>query len=310
MRAVRAFAPGTVANLGPGFDVLGLALTGAGDSVTANLSGDGAIRVRSSGHPDIPVEPERNTAAIAASRVRERAGAGSAGFILDVEKGLPLSGGQGGSAASAVAAAVAVNELLGAPLAKADLLEPCLEAEAAVAGRHADNVAAALFGGIVLVRSMAPPDVVRLSYPEELRVVLVHPRQVMRTETARASLPPAVELAVAVAQAAAVGSLVSALASRDWDLLRRSVEDSIAEPARAPLLPGFVEAKRAALEAGAFGCSISGSGPSAFAFSDGDDAARRIGEAMVRAYRTVGFEATARVGAVDGSGARVVGVPA
>ena len=91
MRAVRAFAPGTVANLGPGFDVLGLALTGAGDSVTANLSGDGAIRVRSSGHPDIPVEPERNTAAIAASRVRERAGAGSAGFILDVEKGLPLS---------------------------------------------------------------------------------------------------------------------------------------------------------------------------------------------------------------------------
>lgn len=308
MRVVRAFAPGTVANLGPGFDVLGLAVTGSGDTVTAKRAGDGEIRVRSSGHPDIPVAAEGNTAAIAAARVRERAAAQSVGFTLDVEKGLPISGGQGGSAASAVAAAVAVNALLGSPLGKAELLEPCLEAEEAVAGRHADNVAAALFGGVVLIRSIEPLDVVHLMYPKELRVVLAHPHQRLRTETARASLPRSVDLAVAVAQAAAVGSLVAALASRDWDLLRRSIEDRIAEPARAPLLPGFAEAKSAALEAGALGCSISGSGPSAFAFSDGDDAARRIGKAMVRAYRSQGVEATVRVGAVDGLGARVVGV--
>ena len=308
MRVVRAFAPGTVANLGPGFDVLGLAVMGSGDTVTAKRAGDGKIRVRSSGHPDIPVDAERNTAAIAAARVRERAAAQSVGFTLDVEKGLPISGGQGGSAASAVAAAVAVNSLLGSPLGKAELLEPCLEAEEAVAGRHADNVAAALFGGVVLIRSLEPLDVVRLPYPKELRVILAHPSQRLRTETARACLPRSVDLAVAVAQAAGVGSLVAALASRDWDLLRRSIEDRIAEPARAPLLPGFAEAKSAALEAGAFGCSISGSGPSAFAFSDGDDAARRIGKAMVRAYRSQGVEATVRVGAVDGLGARVVGV--
>jgi homoserine kinase len=307
MRTVRAFAPGTVANLGPGFDVLGLAVTGAGDSVTAEGSADREIRVRSSGDPDIPVDLERNTAGIAAARVRERAGKEAIGFTLDVEKGLPLAGGQGGSAASAVAAAVAVNELLGSPFGKEELLLPCLEAETAVAGRHADNVAAALFGGVVLIRSLEPLDVVLLAFPEELRIVLAHPRQSLRTEEARACLPRSVDLGVAVAQAAGVGALVAALATRDWDLLRRSVEDRVAEPARAPLLPGFAEAKSAALAAGALGCSISGSGPSSFAFAIDDDSGRRIGEAMIAGYRSCGIEATARIGAIDGRGARVVG---
>jgi homoserine kinase len=308
MRLVRAFAPGSVANLGPGFDVLGLAVTGAGDAVTAERAPGREIRIRSSGHPEIPVDLKRNTAGIAAARVREKAAAGAIGLTLDVEKGLPLAGGQGGSAASAVAAAVAVNELLGSPFGKEGLLLPCLEAEQAVAGRHADNVAAALFGGVVLIRSVEPLDVVRLSFPEELRIVLAHPRQSLRTEAARACLPRSVGLDVAVAQAAGVGALVAALATRDWDLLRRSVEDRVAEPARAPLLPGFAEAKSAALEAGALGCSISGSGPSSFAFAGQDADAQRIGEAMVEAYRSRGVEASARVCSIDGRGARVVGV--
>ena len=307
MRTVRAFAPGTVANLGPGFDVLGLAVTGAGDAVTAERAADGEIRVLSSGHPDIPVDLERNTAGIAAARVRERAGKTAIGFTLDVEKGLPLSGGQGGSAASAVAAAVAVNELLGSPFRKEELLLPCVEAETAVAGRHADNVAAALYGGVVLIRSLETLDVVRLPFPEELRIVLAHPQQSLRTEEARACLPRSVDLGVAVAQAASVGALVAALATRDWDLLRRSIEDRVAEPARAPLLPGFAEAKSAALAAGALGCSISGSGPSAFAFALDDDSGQRIGEAMIAGYRSRGIEASARTGTIDGRGARVVG---
>lgn len=308
MRSVRAFAPGTVANIGPGLDILGLAVVGAGDTVTARRSGNREIRIRSSGHPEIPGDPERNTAGIAAARVRARASADSVGLTLEIAKGLPLSGGQGGSAASAVAAAVAVNELLGCPLRREDLLEPCLDAEAAVSGRHADNVAGALFGGVVLIRTMDPIDVVRLSFPEELRVVIVAPEQSLRTEEARRRLPQSVSLPVAVAQAAAVGALVSALATRNWDLLRRSIEDRIAEPARAPLLPGFVEAKRAALEAGALGCSISGSGPASFAFAVGDETARRIGKAMVAAYRSEGVPANARVGAIDALGARVIGV--
>jgi homoserine kinase len=307
MRSVRAFAPGTVANLGPGLDILGLAVTGAGDTVTAERTADREVRIRSSGHPDIPAEPERNTAGIAASRVRDRAAAGSTGISLEIEKGLPLSGGQGGSAASAVAAAVAVNELLGSPLRREELLEPCLEAEAAVAGRHADNVAAALFGGVVLIRSLEPLDVVRLTFPGELLVVLAEPRQSLRTEEARSRLPHSVELSVALAQAAHVGALVAALSTRDWELLRRSIEDRVAEPARAPLLPGFAEAKAAALQAGALGCSISGSGPSSFAFAVGDEPARRIGKAMIEAYRSRDVAATARVCAIDSRGARLVG---
>ena len=307
MRSVRAFAPGTVANLGPGLDILGLAVTGAGDTVTAERTADREVRIRSSGHPDIPAEPERNTAGIAASRVRDRAAAGSTGISLEIEKGLPLSGGQGGSAASAVAAAVAVNELLGSPLRREELLEPCLEAEAAVAGRHADNVAAALFGGVVLIRSLEPLDVVRLTFPGELLVVLAEPRQSLRTEEARSRLPHSVELSVALAQAAHVGALVAALSTRDWELLRRSIEDRVAEPARASLLPGFDEAKAAALQAGALGCSISGSGPSSFAFAVGDEPARRIGKAMIEAYRSRDVAATARVCAIDSRGARLVG---
>lgn len=308
MRRVRAFAPGTVANLGPGLDILGLAVAGAGDTVTAERSTNREIRIRSSGHPEIPGEPERNTAGIAAARVRSLASAESFGLTLEIAKGLPLSGGQGGSAASAVAAAVAVNELLGSPLTRENLLEPCLDAEAAVSGRHADNVAAALFGGVVLIRTADPVDVVRLSFPEELRVVIVAPQQSLRTEEARKHLPRSVPLPIALAQAASVGALVSALAIRDFDLLRRSIEDRIAEPARAPLLPGFVEAKRAALEAGALGCSISGSGPASFAFAVGDETARRIGKAMVAAYRLAGVTADPRVGAIDAGGARVIDV--
>ena len=304
--AVRAFAPGTVANLGPGLDVLGLAVTGAGDSVTADRVAHGDVCVVSSGHPEIPADPKRNTAGIAASLVRERAGAGNVGITLSIEKGLPLAGGQGGSAASAAAAAVAVNALLDDPLSREELLEPCLEAEATVAGRHADNVAAALFGGVILVESIDPPAVVRLAYPGELIVVIAAPRQALRTEEARSRLPRAVDLAVAVGQAGRVGALVSALASGDWQLLRRSVDDRVAEPARAPLLPGFLEAKKAALEAGAFGCSISGSGPTAFAFARGEDSARRIADVMTDAYRFAGVEAAARVCRIDAEGARVV----
>lgn len=308
MRLVRAYAPGTVANLGPGLDILGLAVTGAGDTVTAERTADPKLRIRSSGSPEIPADPEKNTAGIAAALVRKAAAAEATGFTLEIVKGLPLSGGQGGSAASAVAAAVAVNEVLGSPLTRDELFEPCLAAEEAVSGRHADNVAAALYGGIVLVRCLQPLDVVRLSFPEELRVVLAAPRQSLRTEESRACLPSSIPLAVALAQAAHVGALVAALGAGDRELLRRSIEDRVAEPVRAPLLPGFAEAKAAALEAGALGCSISGSGPSAFAFAAGEESARRIGEAMVAAYRSRGVEATARVGTIDTQGARVVGV--
>lgn len=303
---VTAFAPGSIGNVGPGLDILGLAVAGAGDEVTAERVPGDTITLRDAGHPDLPTDPGRNTAALAAREVLRRAGAGGVGLALTVRKGLPLSGGQGGSAASAVAGAVAVNHLLGVPLDRDALLAACLEAEAAVAGRHPDNVAPSLLGGIVLVRATDPPDVVPLPVPPDLRVVLVHPDQRLRTRDARAVLPGDVPLATALHQAAQVAAMVAALAAGDYALLGRALDDRIAEPARAPLLPGFAEAKAAALAAGALGASISGSGPTAFALARGDASARMAGAAMQAAYAGLGITATVRVADVDRQGARVI----
>ncbi len=300
----RARAPATVANLGPGLDVLGLALAGEGDQVLAEASGRPGVVIRSAGHPDLPLDPARNTAGIAAAAVIRRAGARS-GVVLEITKGIPLAGGQGGSAASAVAAAAAVNALLGSPLSKRELLEPCLEAEGAVAGRHADNLGAALLGGIVLVRSLDPPELVPLPVPAGLLVVIAEPGQELRTSEGRALLPASVERAVAVHQAAHVGALVAALASGDLKLLGRAVDDRVAEPARAPRLTGFAEAKAAAARAGALACSISGSGPAAFAFVDGPERGARVAEAMADAYRGCGVKCRARVAEIDRTGVRV-----
>ena len=306
--AVSAFAPGSVGNVGPGLDILGLAVAGDGDTVRAEWRVEPGIRMLDPGHPELPREAERHTAGLAARAVLDRAGAGRAGgrgIGLSVRKGLPLSGGQGGSAASAVAGAVAVNALLGDPLGKTELIEVCLDAEEAVAGRHADNIAPSLLGGIVLIRSTDPLDVIRLPVPAELYVVLARPEQRMRTVEARAVLPSEVSRAVALHQAAQVAALVAALALDDYDLLARAVDDRIAEPARAGLLPGFAEAKASALAAGALGSSISGSGPTAFALARGRESADRIAAAMAAAYRARGADCQVRVGPVDRAGATV-----
>jgi homoserine kinase len=293
-----------VANLGPGLDILGVAVTGLGDAVRAEEAPAGGVVIRAAGHPDLPTESERHTSGIAAAAVLARAGS-SLGVVLDVEKGLPLDGGLGGSAASAVAAAVAVDHLLGQPLDQAALLECCLEAEERVAGRHADNLAPSLVGGLVLLLGLDPVEVVSLPAPDGLLLVLARPEQRMRTRAARAVLPSSIDRGLAMAQAARVGALVAALATDDRALLRRAVDDLIAEPARAPLLPGFPEAKKAALASGALGCSISGSGPTVFAFAVGEESARQVAAAMQGAYAEAGIACRAHVAGIDRRGAHV-----
>jgi homoserine kinase len=306
---VTAFAPGGVGNVGPGLDIVGLAVAGAGDEVRAEWTDKPGFTVIDPGHPSLPSDPERHAASLAGQAVVAAAGVtitGTRGIGLRVRKGLPLCGGQGGSAASAVAGGVAVNALLDNPLSREALLDACLIAEEAVAGRHLDNIAPALLGGIVLIRSMDPIDVIQLPVPDDLVVVLVRPDQEMRTSDARAVLPREIARGVALHQAAQVAAMVAALASGDYALLGRSVDDRIAEPARARLLPGFAEAKAAALEAGAFGSSISGSGPTTFALARGEADAERIAKAMVEAYARCGQHSEARIGKVDRQGARVV----
>jgi homoserine kinase len=300
-----ALAPASIGNIGPGLDVLGMAVTGPGDRVRVERRSESGIEVADAGHPELPTDPAANTASIAAQQVLSRAGASSLGIRLFVTKGLPLAGGQGGSAASAVAGAVAANRLLGSPLDGTALLECALEAEATVAGRHADNLAPSLFGGISLVRSVSPMDIVALPVPVGLHVVLAHPDQRMKTADARAALPRFLSREVTIHQMANVAAMVAACYGGDLSLLGRSLDDQIAEPARGVLLPGFFEAKSAALAAGALGGSISGAGPTSFYLCDDHGRAQAVAHAVVAAYAALGIACTTRqcrpapLGAID-----------
>lgn len=306
---IAAYAPGSVSNVACGFDVLGFALDAPGDIVTASpqdapgvtiaaIEGDGGR---------LPTDPARNTAGAAAQALLRRLET-TRGVSLTIHKGLPLASGIGSSGASAVAAVVAVNELLGRP-ATLDLLLACAMAgeQAGCGASHPDNVAPSLYGGFILARSANPPDIVRLPVPGGLACAVLHPHVEVQTGAARALLGDMVPLRDAVRQWGNVGALVASLFNGDQALLSRSLEDVIAEPKRAALVPGFHAVKAAALAAGALGCSLSGSGPSVFALASSIELASRAGEAMQRA-----FDAESAVGAdlwvslVGRQGARVI----
>ncbi len=301
-----AFAPATLSNLGPGFDCLGLAVTAGGDRVTVRRVPGSGVRVASVSDPRLPLEADRNTAALAAAAVLRRTGQ-SAGLELSVEKGLPLAAGLGGSAASAVAGAVAANAVTGSTLSRRELVLCALDAEAVVSGRHADNVAPAVWGGAVLVLALEPLRLVTLRVAEKLRFVIATPDYAVETQQARAALPEAVRREDAIAQAAGLGALVLALERGDTKTLGAALEDRIALPYRAPLYPGFAEARDAALEAGALGATISGAGPTVVAVvSTESDAGPRVAEAMRAAYAGVAIAASVSVARVDVRGAHLL----
>jgi homoserine kinase len=304
MDRVTCYAPGSTSNVGPGFDCLGIAVAGIGDRVVVVRSGEAGVRVLSVSDARIPLEPGRNTAALAASDVLRRAGASSLGLELRVEKGLPLSGGLGGSAASAVAGAFAANALLGGPLDPGELLQAALEAEAVVAGRHPDNVAPSLLGGAIVVLGVEPLRYARLAVHPSLRFVFATPAYGVETARARAVLPASISRADAVGQASALAGLVLGLERGDGDLLRAAMVDRVAEPSRIPLYPGYAQARAAALAGGAFGVAVSGAGPTLLAIvpEGGEDA---IGRVVIAAYREAGVAARLHVAAMDAVGARI-----
>ena len=310
MAAITAFAPATVSNVACGFDVLGFALESPGDEVTARLTADGRVRIDDilNDGGRLPRDAARNTAGVAARALLDSLGERS-GVTLTIRKGLPLSSGLGGSAASAVAAVVAVDAALGAHTPLDRLLTAAFEGERNGAGSaHADNIAPSMYGGFVLVRSATPPDIVRLPVPDGLTAVVVHPDLEIETAKARALLGEHVPLGDAVQQWANLGAFVDALHRRDLDLLSRSLEDTIAEPRRAALVPGLAAIKAAAVAAGALGCSLSGSGPSLFALCRDASGAARVAEAMRGAVRVhIGGDPRTYVSPISPRGARVIG---
>lgn len=314
MRRATAFAPATVSNVAVGFDLLGFAVEAAGDEATVRVTGREGVLVESvvdaAGAPaeGIPLDPSKNTAAVGLVELLKDVRPGH-GFRVSVRKGIALGSGMGGSGASAVAALVAANALLERPLAKESLLQYAVRAEAAASGTaHPDNVTPCLFGGLTLVVSHDPVRHVQLPVPENVLAVLVHPHVRVDTRDARRVLEPSVPLAAHVRQSANLGGFLAGCYTGDLALVKSCLRDLIIEPQRARLIPGFARVKRAALEAGAVGCSISGSGPSVFAWADGEETARRVRDEMVRAFREAGVEAVdAWVSPVSREGARVVG---
>ncbi len=306
-----AFAPASIGNLACGFDVMGLALAGPGDEVLvrrvdepgvklASIEGDGGRLSR---------ETARNAAGAAAEAVLGETGR-EVGLKLHLKKGLPLSAGMGGSAASAVAAAVAVDGLLGSALPPETLLRCALAGERATAGAaHPDNAAPSLLGGLVLTPVWDPPAIIQLRVPEELTAVHVHPHLEVDTRSAREVLGSQVPLRDAVAQWGNTAALVAGLFREDWTLIARSVVDRVAEPKRAAAVPGFEQVKGAALRTGALAASLSGSGPSVFALCRGMEVGGTVGRAMVDAFAEAGgVDADLIVSPGQAPGARILHV--
>ena len=306
-RQVAAFAPATVANVGSGFDVLGFAVDRPGDTVEARRrAGGGVTLTEVTGDGGRLPRDGSNTAVVAARTLLDKLGE-PFGVDLVLRKGMPLASGLGSSAASAAAALLAVNRLAADPLAAEELLPCALAAERVAAGAgHADNVAPALLGGFVLIRSTAPLDLVRLPVPDGLAVALLSPDVEIPTEAARRILRKRIPLADAVSQWGNLAALVASLYAGDLALMGRSLDDLIAEPVRAVLIPGFAAVKQAALQAGAIGCSISGAGPAVFALAASLAQAKAVAETMRQAFADAGLTAAAYVSEISRAGPRIV----
>lgn len=305
-----AFAPASIGNVAVGYDMLGLAIAGAGDRVRANKTDSAEIRiveVRGTDgeiHPFLDNDPEGNTASIAASVLWNEFGNGS-GLELFIHKGIALQSGMGSSAASAVAGVVAANALLDRPLPVDELLPYALEGEKFASGAiHADNVAPSLLGGLILCPGELLPRVVRIPVPDGVSSVLLHPDLQVNTAESRNSLARGYTADQWVRQQGYLAAFIAGCFANDLELIGKSLKDVIIEPQRADSVPCFTAVQEAALKAGAFGCSLSGSGPAIFALVRSSQA-QNASTAMEQAARQKGYECRSWISPMDAEGARV-----
>jgi len=305
---IKVFAPATIGNIGPGFDVLGLAVSGWGDIIEARKIDSGVLISEIESKHELPTNPDKNTAAGIAAREVLRVLGERGGVEMKIRKGLPSGSGLGSSAASAAAASFAVNYLYGEKLTKEDLILPTTKAEEYVSGGFfADNTAPCLLGGATLTRSKLPLDVTKIGHIDELRIVLVTPDVIVLTREAREILPKTIPMEGFVNNMANSCLISAAFAKNDYDLFARSLNDIVVEPVRATLIPGYDEAKVNALRAGADGVAISGSGPTMFAITSLlHNRSYLIEDAMVRSFKKNGVECKSIITEVDMEGTRLI----
>ena len=308
-KEIKVFAPASVTNVSCGFDIMGFAIDGPGDELKLKITKKPGIVISkiTGDHGKLPQQVEKNTAGASITSLIKYLGF-SKGIEIEIHKKMSLASGLGSSAASAVASVYALNEILGKPLSKQELLPFALEGEKLTCGGapHADNVSASLYGGFIIVRSLNPLDVINIDVPKDLFCTIVHPDIEIHTGDTRKILKKQILLSDAVQQWGNVASLVAGLLQQDYKLIGRSLQDVIVEPIRSILIPGFNEIKQAALDAGALGCSISGSGPSIFAFSTSKKTAKSIGKEMQTVLSKLDIESDLYISRINKEGPRVI----
>jgi len=306
MEEVKVFCPATIANVSCGFDVLGLALDTVGDIMTVRKSSKKGIQITKIEGQDLPLKTTENVAGVAGLAFLSKSNYNQ-GFEIEIYKHIKAGSGIGSSAASAAGTVWAMNRLLGNPFSPLELVQFAMEGEKLASGvAHADNVAPALYGGFTLVRSYTPLDIIKIKAPQLLYASIIHPQIEVKTSDSRKILKTRIALEDGIRQWGNVGGLIAGLYTEDYDLIGRSLEDHIIEPIRSILIPGFEMVKTNAMNTGALGCGISGSGPSIFALSKGEEIAAKVAEAMGNVYQTTGVPYEIHVSSINTAGIKIL----
>lgn len=305
-KSITVFAPATVANLSCGFDVLGCCLDTVGDEMKISLATHSEVRITKIIGANLPMETHKNVAGVAVEALLKSYDH-TVGIDIEIYKKIKAGSGIGSSAASSAGAVWAVNHLLGNPFSAQELVSFAMQGEKLASGNaHADNVAPALLGGFTLVRSYAPLDVIKLPSPKDLYITVIHPQIEVKTADSRSVIKNKIELKKAVHQWGNLGGLIAGLYTEDYSLIGRCLEDVIIEPLRSILIPAFDTVKKTALENGALGCGISGSGPSIFAMSKGIETAKKVAEGIREVYNKTQLEFDIHISEINHTGVKII----
>ena len=306
MKEIKIFTPATVANISCGFDILGLCLDTVGDEMVVREVPEKGIKITKITGQKLPLETHENVAGVAGLALLENVDA-SVGYEIEIHKKIKPGSGIGSSSASAAGAVFAINELLGKPFSKQELIYFAMQGEKLASGsEHADNVSPVILGGFTLVRSYQPLDVFKINTPNDLYATIIHPQIEVKTADSRAVLKNQVSLKKMVTQMGNFGGLISGLFTNDYDLIGRSLHDEIIEPNRLVLIPEFNKVKKGVIHAGALGAGISGSGPSIFALSKGERTANFVGETMAKIYNNTDIDYDIHISKINQQGIKIL----
>ena len=306
MTTIKIFCPATIANLNCGFDVMGLCLDGIGDEMIIRKVAEKGIKITKITGANLPMETEKNVAGVAGLALLN-ASKSEFGFEIEIHKKIKAGSGIGSSSASAAGAVFGINELLGNPFSKHELVDFAMKGEAVASGcEHADNVAPCVLGGFTLVRGYNPLDVIKIESPSEIYAVVLHPHIEVKTSDSRAVLKPEIPLKDAITQCGNLGGLIAGLYTKDYELIGRSLQDVIIEPMRKQLIPNFDEVKNSALANGALGAGISGAGPSIFALCKGQTNAEKVAINMSNSYQDTGIPFDIHISKVNDEGTKII----